>query len=65
MIRRRTGRLGAHLLSPLIGFVIILYVLVNADINAKVGGVAWLAIGVIIAIGLRVAGRSTDLRLEA
>jgi hypothetical protein len=34
-------------------------------VHAKVGGTAWLAIGVVILIGLRVAGRSTELRLEA
>jgi hypothetical protein len=39
-------------------------VLANADVHAKVGGSVWLAIGIVIAIGLRIAGRSTELRLE-
>jgi amino acid transporter len=64
MVKRRTGRVGAHLLSPAVGFGIILFVLVNADVNAKVGGLTWLAIGAVIAVGLRLAGRSTELRLE-
>jgi amino acid transporter len=64
MVKRRTGRIGVHLLSPAIGFGVILFVLVNADVNAKVGGLAWLAIGVVIAIVLRLAGRSTELHLE-
>jgi amino acid transporter len=64
IVKRRTGRVGVHLLSPAIGFGVILFVLVNADVNAKVGGLAWLAIGAVIAIGLRLAGRSTELRLE-
>ena len=64
IVKRRTGRIGVHLLSPAIGFGVILFVLINADVNAKVGGLAWLAIGMVIAVALRLAGRSTELRLE-
>ena len=65
IVKRRTRRIGVHLLSPAIGFAVILFVLINADVNAKVGGLAWLAIGLVIAVALRLAGRSTELRLEA
>lgn len=65
MIRGRRGRLGVHLLSPIMGFVVIGFVLLNADVHAKVGGSVWLAIGVLILIGFRVAGRSTELALES
>lgn len=41
------------MLSPVIGFAIIGFVLVNADVHAKVGGLIWLAIGAVILIGLR------------
>ena len=64
MIRKRSRTFGLHLMSPVIGFVIIAYVLVNADVHAKVGGLIWLAIGVGILIGLRLAGRSTELKLD-
>jgi amino acid transporter len=64
IVRRRTRTFGAHLLSPLIGFVIITFVLVNADIHAKIGGVAWLMIGALVLVGLRIAGRSTNLVIE-
>jgi len=64
VIKRRTWTFGAHVLSPLIGFAIIGFVLVNADVHAKVGGLIWLAIGAVILIGLRLAGRSTELHLE-
>jgi hypothetical protein len=64
-LRRRTGRLGLHLVSPVLGFVIIGYVLFNADVHAKVGGLTWLAIGIAILVGLRMAGRSIVLTLEA
>jgi len=64
VIKRRTRTFGAHVLSPVIGFAIIGFVLVNADVHAKVGGLIWLAIGAVILIGLRLAGRSTELHLE-
>jgi len=64
VIKRRTWTFGAHVLSPVIGFAIIGFVLVNADVHAKVGGLIWLAIGAVILIGLRLAGRSTELHLE-
>ena len=64
LIKQKTGALGIHLLSPVIGFAIIGYVLVNADAHAKLGGTVWLAVGVVIAIGLRMTGRSTELTLE-
>ncbi len=35
-----------HVVSPIIGFLVIGYVLWNADIQAKVGGLIWLVIGV-------------------
>jgi len=65
LIKRRGQRYGVHLVSPLLGFGIIGFVLVNADANAKAGGLTWLAIGVVILIGLRLAGRSPELKLEA
>jgi amino acid transporter len=65
LIKRRTGTFGVHLLSPAIGFVIVAFVLVTADVHAKVGGLVWLATGTAILIGLRLAGRSPELKLEA
>lgn len=65
MYKRRTGRVGVHLLSPVLGFAVILFVLVNADLNAKIGGLTWLAIGVVITVVLRLTGRSPALHLEA
>jgi len=65
LIKRRQHRIGVHLVSPALGFGVILFVLVNADANAKIGGLIWLALGVIIAVVLRLAGRSTELHVEA
>ena len=64
IVKQRTGSLLLHLLSPALGFAVIAFVLVNSDIHAKIGGSVWLTIGVVIAIGLRVTGRSPELRLE-
>jgi amino acid transporter len=64
LFKQKTGAFGIHLLSPIIGFAIIAFVLVNADAHAKIGGMVWLAIGVVIAFALRMAGRSTQLTLE-
>ena len=37
-----------HLVSPVVGFLVIGYVLWNADRLAKIGGLVWLAIGVAV-----------------
>ncbi|GAA3088916.1 hypothetical protein GCM10010464_61120 [Pseudonocardia yunnanensis] len=52
-----------HLTVPLLGFVIIGYVLVNADANAKIGGLVWLAVGVVVLVVLRMTGRTTELKV--
>ena len=64
VLRRRVRTFALHLVSPVIGFVIIAFVLANSDVHAKLGGTAWLAIGVVILTGLHLAGRSTELQLE-
>jgi amino acid transporter len=45
-IRQRSGRWLKHLVFPLVGMLIILYVLYEMDHTAKWVGAAWLAIGV-------------------
>jgi Amino acid transporters len=65
VVRKRVKTFGLHLVSPILGFLIIAYVLVNADVHAKVGGTVWLVIGVIILVGLKLAGRKTELDLSA
>ncbi|MBN6104264.1 APC family permease [Xanthomonas sp. CFBP 8703] len=60
---RRQGRFVLHGLVPLVGFVILAYVLYSADRYAKYGGLAWLALGCCVAIGLKLRGRA--LRVPA
>jgi hypothetical protein len=39
-----------------IGFAIVAYVLVNAQTNAKIAGLAWLGVGVIMLIVIKLRG---------
>jgi amino acid transporter len=50
-----------HLISPAIGFLILLYVVINADVAAQRLGFVWLGIGVIILISFYVTGRKPQL----
>jgi amino acid transporter len=49
-----------HLVVPAIGFAIIAYVLWNAEENAKIAGVTWLAAGCAYYVGLATMGRRQD-----
>jgi amino acid transporter len=44
-IRRRSRALVRHLISPILGFVVIAYVLYEMDVTAKILGTCWLAVG--------------------
>jgi amino acid transporter len=46
-----------HLVSPSLGFVILAFVVVNAKVAAQTLGFVWLAIGVVILLGLMLTGR--------
>ena len=47
LIRRRSGDWLRHLLCPLIGVLIIVYVLYEMDHAAKLLGLAWILIGIL------------------
>jgi amino acid transporter len=64
LIKRRQRTYGMHLVVPLIGFLIIGYVLYNADTHAKIGGLVWLAVGVIVIVVRKLTGRSTELTMD-
>ena len=46
--RKKSKNYLLHLVVPALGFLIIAYVLFNADSLAKIGGIVWLAIGAIV-----------------
>jgi amino acid transporter len=50
-----------HLVFPLIGFLILLYVVINANVAAQRLGFIWLGIGVVILIVLYATGRRPKL----
>ena len=59
---RRSGDYLRHLVTPLAGAAVVGYVLWNAEPAAKLGGLAWLALGVVAVVILRLRGRSLALR---
>jgi amino acid transporter len=59
--RGRSRKWLQHLVAPVIGFAIIFYVLVNAESNAKIAGVAWMAAGVVTFATLKRLKRPTTL----
>ncbi|TAA44094.1 APC family permease [Pseudoxanthomonas winnipegensis] len=61
---RRSGRWLMHGVVPLVGGLILLYVLYNADRLAQIGGLAWLAAGAVVVLVLRRRGRSLQLALD-
>jgi amino acid transporter len=64
LIKRRQRTFGMHLVVPLIGFVIIGYVLYSADTHAKIGGAIWLGIGIVVIVVRKLTGRSITLTLD-
>jgi amino acid transporter len=64
LIKKRQRTFGMHLVVPVIGFVIIAYVLVNAGTPAKVGGLIWLGVGIILLVIRKLTGRSVTLNLD-
>ncbi len=57
-VRQRSGRWLRHLLCPLLGLSIILFVLYEMDRSAKILGGCWIAIGVVYYSILVLRGRS-------
>ncbi|NNM60894.1 MAG: APC family permease [Steroidobacteraceae bacterium] len=58
IVRGRSGAWVRHLLCPLAGLVVILYVLAGMDRTAKILGGCWIALGIIYYIVLTLLGRS-------
>jgi amino acid transporter len=54
-----------HLVVPLLGFAILAYVLVNAQLAAKWLGIIWLALGVLALLLLLALGRRPELAMTS
>jgi amino acid transporter len=59
--RRESFNLFRHLVSPVLGFGVIGYVLWNMHDEAKILGLSWLGIGVLALIWLKIRGRKPEL----
>jgi amino acid transporter len=53
-----------HLVAPVIGFVILAFVVINANVAAQKLGFVWLGIGVLLLVFLLVTGRRPSLVLD-
>lgn len=62
--RQKSRNWGRHLVVPVIGLVIVVYVLLNAEENAKIAGGAWMVAGLAMLVTLKILGRSTVLPVE-
>ncbi|MFF4773606.1 APC family permease [Microtetraspora fusca] len=61
VVRKRSRDWWRHLIAPAIGFLILLYVVINAKVAAQAVGLTWLAIGVLILITFILMGRRPTL----
>jgi amino acid transporter len=61
VIRRRSRAWLRHLVFPVLGFAILLYVVINAKVAAQVLGFVWLGIGVLVLLGFTATGRRPAL----
>jgi amino acid transporter len=61
VVRHRSRDWLRHLVVPVIGFLILLYVVINANIAAQVLGFVWLGIGVIVLVVFYATGRRPSL----
>lgn len=61
VFRKRSRNLVAHLLMPLVGATILGFVVWNANVAAQRLGFVWIGLGVLVLIGLYLAGRRPEL----
>jgi len=62
--RKKSKNYLLHLVVPTLGFLIIAYVLFNADSLAKIGGIVWLGIGAVVFIINKLRGRGVPQLAE-
>jgi len=61
VVKNKSKNYWSHLVLPLIGFIIIAYVWINLATEAKTLGLAWLAIGIIVAIYFAVTKKDASI----
>jgi amino acid transporter len=64
LIRQRSTDYWRHLAVPVIGFAILLFVVINAQVAAQTLGFVWLVIGIVAMVVVLVTGRRPELAAE-
>ncbi|MCK2219967.1 APC family permease [Actinomadura sp. ATCC 31491] len=64
LIRRRSGNLLAHLIVPVVGFVVLVAVVINQNVAAQWVGGLWLALGLVVLAITYLTGRRPVLPKE-
>jgi amino acid transporter len=64
LIRRRSKDYWRHLAVPVIGFAILAYVMVNAQVAAQTLGFVWLLVGAVVLVVLLIMGRRTTISTD-
>ncbi|MDT7578599.1 MAG: hypothetical protein QOH17_4932, partial [Pseudonocardiales bacterium] len=64
LIRQRSTDYWRHLAVPVIGFAILLFVVINAQVAAQTLGFVWLVIGIVAMVVVLVTGRRPELATE-
>ncbi|MCW2677789.1 MAG: putative transporter [Modestobacter sp.] len=65
VVRKKSRDWWRHLVVPVIGFAILAYVVVNAQVAAQRLGFVWLGIGIVLLVFLVATGRKPELAEEA
>ena len=64
VVRRKSRDYWRHLAVPVIGFAILTYVVINAQVAAQTLGFVWLLAGAVILAFLLITGRKPELAAE-
>jgi hypothetical protein len=65
LIRRRSRDYWRHLAVPVIDFLILAYVVVNAQVAAQTLGFVWLVLGIVVFVVLLATGRRPTMAVPA
>jgi amino acid transporter len=61
VVKKRSGNLWTHLVVPLIGIAILVFVVINANVWAQRVGGAWIVLGLLVLGGLYAVGNKPSL----
>jgi peptidoglycan/LPS O-acetylase OafA/YrhL len=65
LVRRRSKDYWRPLAVPVIGFLILAYVVVNAQVAAQTLGFVWLVLGIVVLVVLLATGRRPTMAVPS